>query len=160
MKRIAILAALMLAGCSSTTTVTVPVVRFHEDRQLHEPSPVVTEALSNVLIGPQARLYRLGHGIAPSGTKLRQFEKDIFTAPEAGTFVFVDLAPECDWAHEAIVYFIANRTGAKVVVAHGGQYGLLPGHELISPDGEEFNSLWQELKMKPAPNTPSEGIRR
>ena len=152
MKKFALLTVLLLIGCSNITPLSVPVIRLHEDTpQKHEADPNVRTALDAIQIPPRAVVYRMGHGVAPSGTQLQYFDKSIFTAPCEGTFIFIDHDPELGWAHSAWVIFIPNHSGAKAVIVDGEKGSLLPGHGLVGPSGEEFDSLWQELIIKNAP---------
>jgi len=157
MKTIWTMLILALAGCARTSTVMVPVIQYQHDHEMHAAGQRVDEAMADLRLDPRPKVYRFGDGVAPSGTQLQYAEKTVFTASEEGTFVFVDLAPECDWAHDAVVYFIPQKTGAKAVKVHGGDEGVLPEYRLMAPDGREFDSQWQELKIRRTPNTASHG---
>jgi hypothetical protein len=161
MKNLALLFMVLLAaGCANTTTISVPIIRLHEEKPImHEASPLIQTALQAIQMPPRAKVYRLGHGVAPSGTRLLYFEKPIFTAPCDGTFIFVDHDPELDWAHSAWVIFIPNRTGAKATIVNGENNSILPSHRLEGSSGEEFDSLWQELTIKQSPNPSAHGTR-
>jgi hypothetical protein len=161
MKNLALLFMVLLAaGCESTTKLFVPIIRLHEEKPiLHEATPIIRTALEAIQMPPRAKVYRLGHGVVPSGTRLLNMEKLIFTAPCDGIFIFVDHDPELDWAHSAWVIFIPNQTGSKANIVDGANDTLLPYHSLVGPSGEEFDSLWQELIIKQSPNQSAHGTR-
>jgi hypothetical protein len=160
MKTSWIILMLALAGCAGTSTVMVPVIEYHHDHQMHVAGQRVGEAMAALCFGQRPKVYRFGDGVAPRGTQLQYAEKAVFVASEDGTFVFVDLEPECDWAHDAVVYFIPQKKGAQAMKVHGGDDGVLPAYRLIAPDGQGFDSQWQELKIKRTANTPSQGMPR
>lgn len=80
----------------------------------------------------------------PKGTVIFQKDRAIFTAYLAGTFLFIDEHPELDWAHEALLAFIPDSQTNTLTIVDSGS--MLPGHQLIAPDGTLIDSLWRRFK--------------